>query len=201
MRITLEIDDGLLARAQTLTQLGEPSAVIHRALRALIERESARHMALLRGTEPDLNLPPRRRSEKQNSAKNGLGAVAVDEPALAPARTDCINAGGSSGRGHADRSPVLSQKTCALTLMCKSKEVEVRITSKGQVTIPAEIRERAGLLPHTEVEFEFDGKAVRIFRAKAQDANSRGARLVAHLRGRGDVAMSTDEIMALTRED
>jgi AbrB family looped-hinge helix DNA binding protein len=41
----------------------------------------------------------------------------------------------------------------------------MRITSKGQVTIPAEIREQAGLLPHTEVKFEFDGKAVRIVRA------------------------------------
>jgi AbrB family looped-hinge helix DNA binding protein len=35
----------------------------------------------------------------------------------------------------------------------------MRITSKGQVTIPAEIRKRAGLLPHTEVEFQFDGKS------------------------------------------
>jgi AbrB family looped-hinge helix DNA binding protein len=76
----------------------------------------------------------------------------------------------------------------------------MRITSKGQVTIPAEIRERAGLLPHTEVAFEFDGKAVRIMRAKAKKAG-RGARLVAHLLGRGDVAMSTDAIMALTRDD
>jgi AbrB family looped-hinge helix DNA binding protein len=66
----------------------------------------------------------------------------------------------------------------------------VRITSKGQVTIPAEIRERAGLLPHTEVEFEFDGKIVRIFRAKVQKRGGRGAQVVAHLRGRGDVAMS-----------
>ncbi len=69
------------------------------------------------------------------------------------------------------------------------------------MTIPAEIRERAGLLPHTEVEFEFDGKVVRIVRANAPNNNSRGARFVAHPRGRGDVAMSTDEIMALTRED
>jgi AbrB family looped-hinge helix DNA binding protein len=76
----------------------------------------------------------------------------------------------------------------------------MRITSKGQVTIPAEIRERAGLLPYTEVDFEFDGKAVRILRAKAPKRAGRGARLVAHMRGRGDVAMSTDEIMALTRE-
>jgi len=77
----------------------------------------------------------------------------------------------------------------------------MRITSKGQVTIPAEIREKAGLLPHTEVEFEFDGKVVRIVRTKARNQDGRGARLVAHLRGRGDVAMSTDVIMALTRDD
>ena len=77
----------------------------------------------------------------------------------------------------------------------------MRITSKGQVTIPADIRERAGLLPHTEVQFEFDGKVVRIRRASPRKSDSRGARLVAHLRGRGDVAMSTDAIMALTRDD
>jgi AbrB family looped-hinge helix DNA binding protein len=77
----------------------------------------------------------------------------------------------------------------------------MRITSKGQVTIPAEIREQAGLLPHTEVEFEFDGKVVRIVRANTRKGRGRGARFVAHLRGRGDVAMSTDEIMALTRDD
>ena len=77
----------------------------------------------------------------------------------------------------------------------------MRITSKGQVTIPAEIRERAGLLPQTEVEFEFDGAAVRIVRAKAAKRDGRGARVVAHLRGRGDIAMSADEIMALTRDD
>jgi AbrB family looped-hinge helix DNA binding protein len=77
----------------------------------------------------------------------------------------------------------------------------MRITSKGQATIPAEIREQAGLLPHTEVEFEFDGKVVRIVRANTRKGSGRGARLVAHLRGRGDVAMSTDEIMALTRDD
>jgi AbrB family looped-hinge helix DNA binding protein len=77
----------------------------------------------------------------------------------------------------------------------------LRITSKGQVTIPIDIRERAGLLPQTEVEFEFDGKSVRIVRAKARKNDGRGARLIRHLRGRGDVAMTTDEIMALTRDD
>ena len=75
----------------------------------------------------------------------------------------------------------------------------MRITSKGQVTIPAEIRARAGLLPETEVEFEFDGEVVRIVRAAAKK-DGRGACLVAHLRGCGDVAMSTDAIMALTRD-
>jgi AbrB family looped-hinge helix DNA binding protein len=75
----------------------------------------------------------------------------------------------------------------------------MRITSKGQVTIPAAIRKQAGLLPHTEVNFEFDGKAVRIVRANNRSKDRRGSRLIAHLRGRGDVAMSTDAIMALTR--
>ncbi|MGE0225034.1 MAG: AbrB/MazE/SpoVT family DNA-binding domain-containing protein [Acetobacteraceae bacterium] len=77
----------------------------------------------------------------------------------------------------------------------------MRITSKGQVTIPADIRERAGLLPNTEVAFEFDGNVVRIVPVTSRTRDSRGSRLVAHLRGRGDVAMTTDAIMALTRRD
>jgi len=75
----------------------------------------------------------------------------------------------------------------------------MRITSKGQVTIPAAIREQAGLMPNTEVDFSFDGKTVRIVPVAAPASNSRGARIVEHLRGRGDVAMTTDAIMALTR--
>lgn len=75
----------------------------------------------------------------------------------------------------------------------------MRITSKGQVTIPAEIREQAGLLPDTEVDFEFDGNVVRIVKAKSGGHKGRGARLIAQMRGRGNVAMTTDEIMALTR--
>jgi len=78
----------------------------------------------------------------------------------------------------------------------------MRITSKGQVTIPADIREQAGLLPHTEVEFHFDGTDVRIVRAAARKADGRGARVVANLRAHpGDVPMTTEEIMALTRGD
>jgi AbrB family looped-hinge helix DNA binding protein len=73
----------------------------------------------------------------------------------------------------------------------------VRLTSKGQVTIPIEIRERLGLLPGTAVDFEVDGEAVRI--VKAGEGQQRGRRIVEALRGRGDVAMTTDDIMALTR--
>ena len=75
----------------------------------------------------------------------------------------------------------------------------MRITSKGQVTIPLAIRKKAGLLPHTEVDFEFDGKTVRLRRASVNTAIGRGARLVAHMRRRGDGTMTTDQIMALTR--
>ena len=75
----------------------------------------------------------------------------------------------------------------------------MRITSKGQVTIPVEIRERMGLLPNTEVEFELDGKGVRLRRAKVARRATRGTAAVVRLRGRATVRMSTDEIMALTR--
>jgi AbrB family looped-hinge helix DNA binding protein len=75
----------------------------------------------------------------------------------------------------------------------------VRITSKGQVTIPQEIREQAGLLPHTEVDFVYDGKAVRIVRVD-RGKTSRGARLVEHMRGRlSRKGLTTDQLMALTR--
>ncbi|MBI1775897.1 MAG: AbrB/MazE/SpoVT family DNA-binding domain-containing protein [Proteobacteria bacterium] len=75
----------------------------------------------------------------------------------------------------------------------------MRITSKGQVTIPAHIRERAGLRPHTEVDFILDGRSVRIVRARTQKHESRGENVVRRLWGSATVRMSTDEIMALTR--
>lgn len=67
------------------------------------------------------------------------------------------------------------------------------------MTIPQAIREEAGLLPGSEVEFDFDGKTVRIRAARRRKGQSRGEQIVNHLRGRGDVPMTTDEIMALTR--
>jgi len=61
MRTTLALDDDLLTAAQSLTGLREKSALIREALTALIERESARRLARLGGSEPELELPPRRR--------------------------------------------------------------------------------------------------------------------------------------------
>jgi AbrB family looped-hinge helix DNA binding protein len=74
----------------------------------------------------------------------------------------------------------------------------MRITSKGQVTIPQEIRERLGLLPDTEVEFEVVGNGVKIRKAKATRA--RGRAIVARMRGRATAGYTTEEIMKLTRE-
>jgi AbrB family looped-hinge helix DNA binding protein len=77
----------------------------------------------------------------------------------------------------------------------------MRITSKGQVTIPQDIREEAGLLPHTEVTFVIDKDGVRIIKKVEEPRRStRGALVVEGLRRAGrHVSMSTDEIMALTR--
>jgi len=50
----------------------------------------------------------------------------------------------------------------------------MRINSKGQVTIPGEIREKAGLLPNTYVNFEFDGTVVRLVPATERNGNGRG---------------------------
>ncbi len=63
MRTTLALDDELLAKAQAFTGLKEKSALVREALKALIERESARRLARLGGSEPDLTSPPRRRSK------------------------------------------------------------------------------------------------------------------------------------------
>jgi AbrB family looped-hinge helix DNA binding protein len=76
----------------------------------------------------------------------------------------------------------------------------MRITSKGQVTIPMEIREKLGLLPDTEVEFELDRDSVRIRKAAGSGQRlSRGRALVEQIRGRGTRRITTDEIMRLTR--
>jgi Arc/MetJ family transcription regulator len=63
MRTTINLDDELMAKAEAYTGLREKSAIVREALKALIERESARRLALLGGSEPDLQPIPRRRME------------------------------------------------------------------------------------------------------------------------------------------
>ncbi|MGO9762670.1 MAG: type II toxin-antitoxin system VapB family antitoxin [Solirubrobacteraceae bacterium] len=63
MRTTLALDDDLLAEAQRLTGTSEKTALVREALRALVERESAKRLARLGGTEPALKGVPRRRSQ------------------------------------------------------------------------------------------------------------------------------------------
>ncbi|NJD38239.1 MAG: AbrB/MazE/SpoVT family DNA-binding domain-containing protein [Geobacter sp.] len=74
----------------------------------------------------------------------------------------------------------------------------MRVTSKGQVTIPRNVRQRLGIFPQTEVEFVVEGNTVILRTVTAGEA-SRGKRLVETMRGRATVRMTTDEIMALTR--
>lgn len=63
MRTTLALDDDLLEKAQALTGQTEKTALIREALKALIQRESAKRLALLGGSEPGLTATPRRQSE------------------------------------------------------------------------------------------------------------------------------------------
>lgn len=64
MRTTLNIDDELLAKATSLVAPMDRTAVISEALKALIERESARRLARLGGTQPALQAAPRRRDDQ-----------------------------------------------------------------------------------------------------------------------------------------
>lgn len=76
----------------------------------------------------------------------------------------------------------------------------MRITSKGQVTIPADLRARFGLLPETEVEFVADRNGIRIVKRSAQPSGkSRGQRLIDAMKRVPKPTMTTEEIMALTR--
>ena len=78
----------------------------------------------------------------------------------------------------------------------------MRVTTKGQVTIPIEVREKLGIFPGTEVEFSVNGNAVSIVKAKRRDGKlSRGERIVERIRGKGsaNLDLTTDQLMALTR--
>ncbi|MEO7651707.1 MAG: AbrB/MazE/SpoVT family DNA-binding domain-containing protein [Bryobacteraceae bacterium] len=74
------------------------------------------------------------------------------------------------------------------------------ITSKGQITIPQEIRNKLGLLPNTEVEFAIVGDAVEMRKAKPKaQYGARGQAAINALRGTANTGMTTEEIMALMR--
>ena len=74
----------------------------------------------------------------------------------------------------------------------------MRVTTKGQVTIPQHIRQKLGITPATEVDFIEEGG--RIFLVKRKEGKA-AVRKFAKLRGSASVKMTTDEIMALTRAD
>ncbi len=75
----------------------------------------------------------------------------------------------------------------------------MRITEKGQVTIPQDVREQLGLLPHTEVEFVIRKGGVLL--RKVRGNRRRGKSIVENLRGRATSGLSTEEIMAHTRPE
>jgi antitoxin PrlF len=74
----------------------------------------------------------------------------------------------------------------------------MRVTEKGQVTIPKHLRDAVGIGAGTEVAFERAEDAILV--RKVEGGSNRGREMVNRLRGRGDVRLSTEEIMALTRE-
>jgi AbrB family looped-hinge helix DNA binding protein len=75
----------------------------------------------------------------------------------------------------------------------------MRLNSKGQVTIPAPLRERYGLHEGDEVDVVEDGNTLRIVRAEGSP--TRGQRLVGRMRGRATTTMSTDQLLELLRGD
>ena len=79
----------------------------------------------------------------------------------------------------------------------------MRITSKGQVTIPIEVREKLGMFPDTEVEITVRGSVATVRKvAPKNQSRSRGAEAIRRLRGKStaNLDMSTDEILALMRD-
>ena len=75
----------------------------------------------------------------------------------------------------------------------------MKVTSKGQVTIPLEIRDKLGIMPGSEVEFVINNKWQAVLR-KMSERQERGRQLVEKLRGKSTVSMTTEQIMNLTRE-
>jgi Arc/MetJ family transcription regulator len=64
MKATIAIDDELFAKAQEYAGLQQKSALVREALKASVEREAARRLARMGGTQPDAKVPPRRRPQR-----------------------------------------------------------------------------------------------------------------------------------------
>lgn len=75
----------------------------------------------------------------------------------------------------------------------------MRLNSKGQVTIPAHLRERYGLHEGDEVDVVEDGNALRIVRV--EPSPTRGERMVRRMRGRATTQLSTDQLLGLLRAE
>lgn len=78
----------------------------------------------------------------------------------------------------------------------------MRVTTKGQVTIPQEIRKKLGILPNSEVEFELDGSVATLRKVVPENGKrNRGEEIVARLKGAGtaNTNLTTDQILALMR--
>ena len=75
MRTTITLDDDLLARASMLTGITDRTPLIRESLKAIIARESARRLALLGGSMPELELTPRRRLEPENESETASDAA------------------------------------------------------------------------------------------------------------------------------
>ena len=79
MRTTITLDDDLLARASMLTGITDRTPLIRESLKAIIARESARRLALLGGSMPDLELTPRRRPEPETETEIEPSKNSADE--------------------------------------------------------------------------------------------------------------------------
>jgi AbrB family looped-hinge helix DNA binding protein len=84
----------------------------------------------------------------------------------------------------------------ASSLLAMFGRLSMRVTTKGQVTIPQRIREKLGILPSSEIDFVEEKGKVYIVKKRG---NSTGGRTFRRLRGIASVKMSTEEIMRLTR--
>lgn len=74
----------------------------------------------------------------------------------------------------------------------------MKVTSKGQVTIPIEIRSFLGIFPNSEVEFIH--KRGKVFLQKKVGSSKRGKQFIEAIRGKSSLTLTTDQIMALTRD-